>query len=48
MYYRDPGMYQDMYMRRYVSYVAAWRAYPDESRGYYCQQIRVAQQKRGG
>ncbi|GMN20428.1 hypothetical protein TIFTF001_043087 [Ficus carica] len=31
-----------MYMRRYVSYVAAWRAYPNESMGHYCQRFRDA------
>ncbi|GMN48252.1 hypothetical protein TIFTF001_017431 [Ficus carica] len=36
MYYHDPEIYQDMYMRRYVSYVAAWRVYLNEPMGHYC------------
>ncbi|GMN45138.1 hypothetical protein TIFTF001_014311 [Ficus carica] len=37
MPYRDPEIYNDMYMRRYSSYVVAWHAYPHESMDHYCQ-----------
>ncbi|GMN65187.1 hypothetical protein TIFTF001_034254 [Ficus carica] len=40
MHYGDPDIYSDMYMRRYVSYVAVWHAYPNESMGHYCQRFR--------
>ncbi|GMN70351.1 hypothetical protein TIFTF001_039394 [Ficus carica] len=36
MPYRDPDIYNDMYMRRYLNYVAEWQAYPNESMGHYC------------
>ncbi|GMN70176.1 hypothetical protein TIFTF001_039221 [Ficus carica] len=26
---RDPDIYNDMYLERYLSYVADWRAYPN-------------------
>ncbi|GMN30698.1 hypothetical protein TIFTF001_044507 [Ficus carica] len=39
MPYRDPRIYNDMYMRRYLNYVAEWQAYPNESMGYYCQRF---------
>ncbi|GMN26831.1 hypothetical protein TIFTF001_044046 [Ficus carica] len=42
VHYRDPEIYADMHRRRYASYVAAWRAYPNESMGHYCQQFRDA------
>ncbi|GMN60100.1 hypothetical protein TIFTF001_029193 [Ficus carica] len=37
MPYRDPDIYNDMYMRRYLNYAAEWRAYPNESMGHYCR-----------
>ena len=42
MPYRDPEIYRDMYYRRYLSYVADWHAYPNESMGHYCQRFRDA------
>ncbi|GMN46173.1 hypothetical protein TIFTF001_015362 [Ficus carica] len=42
MHHRDVDIYRDMYMRRYVSYVVAWRLYPKESIGHYCQRFRDA------
>ncbi|GMN47587.1 hypothetical protein TIFTF001_016764 [Ficus carica] len=42
MHYYDPEIYHDMYMSRYVSYLATWRAYPNESMGHYCQRFRDA------
>ncbi|GMN54001.1 hypothetical protein TIFTF001_023132 [Ficus carica] len=42
MHYRNPEIYRDMYMRRYVSNVAAWRAYPNEYMGHYYQWFRDA------
>ncbi|GMN63344.1 hypothetical protein TIFTF001_032414 [Ficus carica] len=42
VHYRDPEIYADMHRRRYASYVAAWRAYPNESMGHYCQRFRDA------
>ncbi|GMN48235.1 hypothetical protein TIFTF001_017414 [Ficus carica] len=33
MPYRDPEIYNDMYLRRYLSYVADWYTYPNESMG---------------
>ncbi|GMN60012.1 hypothetical protein TIFTF001_029100 [Ficus carica] len=40
MPYRDPKIYNDMYMRRYLSYVIDWHAYPNESMGHYCQRFQ--------
>ncbi|GMN67465.1 hypothetical protein TIFTF001_036525 [Ficus carica] len=37
MPYRDPNIYNNMYMRRYLNYVAEWYAYPNEFMGHYCQ-----------
>ncbi|GMN66047.1 hypothetical protein TIFTF001_035116 [Ficus carica] len=37
MPYRDPEIYNDMYLRRYLSYVTDWHAYPNESMAHYCQ-----------
>ncbi|GMN64572.1 hypothetical protein TIFTF001_033646 [Ficus carica] len=34
--------FRSLIMRRYASYVAAWRAYPNESMGHYCQRFRDA------
>ncbi|GMN66967.1 hypothetical protein TIFTF001_036031 [Ficus carica] len=42
MFYRDPEIYHNMYLRRYLSYVADWRAYPNKSMGHYCQRFRDA------
>ncbi|GMN32981.1 hypothetical protein TIFTF001_044745 [Ficus carica] len=42
MHYRDPEIYHNMYMRRYVSNVVDWRAYPNESMSHYCKQFRDA------
>ena len=40
--YHDPEIYNDMYMRRYVSYVINWHAYPNESMGHYCRRFQDA------
>ncbi|GMN58705.1 hypothetical protein TIFTF001_027786 [Ficus carica] len=37
MPYRDPDIYNDMYMRRYLNYAAEWQAYPNESMRHYCR-----------
>ncbi|GMN28482.1 hypothetical protein TIFTF001_047889 [Ficus carica] len=42
MPYRDPEIYNDIYLGRYLSYVVDWRAYPNESMGHYCQWSRDA------
>ncbi|GMN72385.1 hypothetical protein TIFTF001_052849 [Ficus carica] len=42
MPYRDPDIYNDMYMRRYLNYVSEWQAYPNESMGHYCRRFRDA------
>ncbi|GMN67657.1 hypothetical protein TIFTF001_036716 [Ficus carica] len=42
MPYRDPDIYNDMYMRRYLNYVVEWYAYPNESMGHYCRRFRDA------
>ncbi|GMN64971.1 hypothetical protein TIFTF001_034050 [Ficus carica] len=42
MPYRGLDIYRDMYMRRYVSYIVAWSAYPNESMGHCCQRFRDA------
>ncbi|GMN23951.1 hypothetical protein TIFTF001_040514 [Ficus carica] len=42
MPYRDPEIYNDMYLGRYLSYVADWRAYPNESMGHYCRRFQDA------
>ncbi|GMN67639.1 hypothetical protein TIFTF001_036700 [Ficus carica] len=42
MPYRDPGIYNNMYMRRYSNYVVAWHAYPNESMGHCCQRFQDA------
>ncbi|GMN52709.1 hypothetical protein TIFTF001_021852 [Ficus carica] len=41
-HYRDPDIYRDMYMRRYISYVAAWKAYPNKSMDHYRRRFRDA------
>ncbi|GMN25658.1 hypothetical protein TIFTF001_051456 [Ficus carica] len=40
--YRDPEIYRDMQHRRYQSFVANWRAYPQESVGHYCRRFQEA------
>ncbi|GMN66203.1 hypothetical protein TIFTF001_035273 [Ficus carica] len=42
MPYRDLDIYNDMNMRRYLDYVADWRAYPNESMGHYCRRFQSA------
>ena len=39
---RDPAIYDDMYHWRFLSYVADWSAYPNESMGHYCRRFREA------
>ncbi|GMN25201.1 hypothetical protein TIFTF001_047708 [Ficus carica] len=38
---RDPEIYNDMYLSRFLSYVADWSAYPNESMGHYCRRAFV-------
>ena len=33
---RDPEIYNDMYLGRFLTYVAEWSAYLNESMGHYC------------
>ncbi|GMN28867.1 hypothetical protein TIFTF001_050569, partial [Ficus carica] len=40
--YRDPEIYNDMCLGRYLGYAADWRAYPNESMGHYCRRFQVA------
>ncbi|GMN67410.1 hypothetical protein TIFTF001_036474 [Ficus carica] len=40
MPYRDPEIYNDMYLRRYFSYVADCHAYLNKSMGHYCQRFQ--------
>ncbi|GMN54027.1 hypothetical protein TIFTF001_023159 [Ficus carica] len=40
--YGDPEIYNDMYLGRYLGYVADWRAYPNESMGHYCRRFQDA------
>ncbi|GMN63731.1 hypothetical protein TIFTF001_032794 [Ficus carica] len=42
MPYRDPDIYNDMNMRRYLDYVVDWRVYPNESMGHYCRRFQDA------
>ena len=42
MPYHDIEIYNNMYMRRYVSYIVDWHAYPNESMGHYCQRFHDA------
>ncbi|GMN29339.1 hypothetical protein TIFTF001_046331 [Ficus carica] len=42
MPYRDPEIYNDMYLERFLSYVADWGAYPNESMGHYCRRFQEA------
>ncbi|GMN69090.1 hypothetical protein TIFTF001_038141 [Ficus carica] len=39
---RDPEIYNDMYLGRFLTYVAEWRAYPNELMGHYCRRFREA------
>ncbi|GMN25503.1 hypothetical protein TIFTF001_051444 [Ficus carica] len=39
---RDPEIYNDMYLSRFLSYVADWSAYPNESMGHYCRRFQEA------
>ncbi|GMN65117.1 hypothetical protein TIFTF001_034184 [Ficus carica] len=39
---RDPEVYNDMNMRRYLDYVTDWHAYPRESMGHYCRRFQDA------
>ncbi|GMN73304.1 hypothetical protein TIFTF001_053673 [Ficus carica] len=38
--YRDPKIYNDMYLGRYLGYAADWRAYPNESMEHYCRRFQ--------
>ncbi|GMN60408.1 hypothetical protein TIFTF001_029512 [Ficus carica] len=40
MPYHDPNIYNDMYMRQYLNYVAEWYTYPNESMGHYCRRFQ--------
>ncbi|GMN37900.1 hypothetical protein TIFTF001_042714 [Ficus carica] len=40
--YRDPEIYRYMQHRRYQSFVADWRVYPQESMGHYCRRFQEA------
>ncbi|GMN19041.1 hypothetical protein TIFTF001_039709 [Ficus carica] len=42
MPYRDPEIYNDMYLERFLSYVADWGAYPNESLGHFCRRFQEA------
>ncbi|GMN62277.1 hypothetical protein TIFTF001_031361 [Ficus carica] len=42
MPYRDPDIYNDMNMRRYLNYLVDWRAYLNESMGHYCRRLQNA------
>ncbi|GMN55704.1 hypothetical protein TIFTF001_024826 [Ficus carica] len=42
MPYRDHEIYRDMHHTRYLSYVADWHAYPQESMGHYCRRFHEA------
>ncbi|GMN22812.1 hypothetical protein TIFTF001_050232 [Ficus carica] len=39
---RDPEIYNDMYLSRFLSYVADWSAYLNESMGHYCRRFQEA------
>ncbi|GMN24692.1 hypothetical protein TIFTF001_040597 [Ficus carica] len=39
---RDPEIYNDMYLSHFLSYVADWSAYPNESMGHYCRRFQEA------
>ncbi|GMN20683.1 hypothetical protein TIFTF001_045367, partial [Ficus carica] len=38
----DPEIYNDMYLSRFLSYVADWSAYPNESMSHYCRRFQEA------
>ncbi|GMN63002.1 hypothetical protein TIFTF001_032071 [Ficus carica] len=38
--FRDPEIYHDMYLGRYLGYVADWRAYPNELMSHYCRRFQ--------
>ncbi|GMN60055.1 hypothetical protein TIFTF001_029143 [Ficus carica] len=40
--YRDPEIYNDMYLGRYLGYDADWCAYPNESMSHYCRKFQDA------
>ena len=42
MPYHDPEIYNDMNFARYLSYVADWHAYPNESMSHYCRRFQNA------
>nr|GMN22524.1 hypothetical protein TIFTF001_043531 [Ficus carica] len=42
MPYRDHEIYRDMHHTRYLSYVADWHAYPQESMDHYCRRFHEA------
>ncbi|GMN63109.1 hypothetical protein TIFTF001_032195 [Ficus carica] len=42
MPHRDPEIYNDMYLGRYLTYVVDWRAYSNESIGHYCRRFQDA------
>ncbi|GMN58252.1 hypothetical protein TIFTF001_027357 [Ficus carica] len=42
MPYRDPEIFNDMYLERFLSYVVDWGAYPNESMGHYCRRFQEA------
>ncbi|GMN28706.1 hypothetical protein TIFTF001_049468 [Ficus carica] len=42
IHYRDPEIYRDMNLVRYLNYVYDWHAYPGESMGHYCRRFQEA------
>ncbi|GMN23031.1 hypothetical protein TIFTF001_043620 [Ficus carica] len=42
IHYRDPKIYCDMNLVRYLNYVYDWHAYPGESMGHYCRRFQEA------
>ncbi|GMN73400.1 hypothetical protein TIFTF001_052171 [Ficus carica] len=40
--YRDPEIYRDMHHTRYLSYVADWHTYPQETMSHYCRRFQEA------
>ncbi|GMN72812.1 hypothetical protein TIFTF001_052076 [Ficus carica] len=42
IHYRDPEIYRDMNLVRYLNYVYDWHAYPGESMGHICRRFREA------
>ncbi|GMN72042.1 hypothetical protein TIFTF001_051920 [Ficus carica] len=39
---RDPEIYRDMHYTRYLSYVADWHVYPQETMRHYCHRFQEA------